>query len=94
MVSLATISMRAIEATGHTRNPVRQARVERANRARAKLTWEQVAEIRASTRSERQLALLYRVHRSTIGRVRRGKYWANPQQEGPDWSAVFWRLAA
>jgi hypothetical protein len=94
MVSLATISMRAIEATGHTRNPVRQAKVERANRARAKLTWEMAAEIRASTRSERQLALVYGVHRSTIGRVRRGTFWANPQQEGPDWGSVFWRLAA
>lgn len=94
MVSLSTISLRAIEATGHTRNPVRQARVERANRARAKLTWEMVEEIRASDLSDCQLARLYGVHRSTIGRVRRGKCWLHPQQEGPNWKSVFWRLAA
>jgi hypothetical protein len=94
LVAISTISHRAIEATGHTRNPARAARVARANRARGKLTWAQVAEIRASTASERELALKYGVNRSTIGRARRGLIWAQPQQQGPDWSAVFWRLAA
>jgi hypothetical protein len=94
MVSVSTISKRSIDATGYTRRPGRVATLARLNRGRAKLNWALVEEIRQSSDGSVVLAQRYRVSRSTIARVRNGSVWANPPQEGPDWAAVFWRLAA
>jgi hypothetical protein len=41
----------------------------------AKLSWQQVEEIRQSQLPERALAEKYRVHRSNIGAIRRGESW-------------------
>jgi hypothetical protein len=60
----------------------RSARIAAAKRAgRVKLSDEQVAEIRASTEPETVLSPKYGVHRSYIGRIRRGtdrKDYSNP----------------
>jgi hypothetical protein len=47
----------------------------------AKLTWQQVAEIRASRLPERALAEIYRCHRSNIGVIRRGESWVRREEE-------------
>ena len=85
---------RSIDATGYTRRPGRVATLARLNRGRAKLNWALVEEIRQSSDGSVALAQRYGVSRSTIARVRNGSVWANPPQQGPDWSAVFARLAA
>jgi hypothetical protein len=41
----------------------------------AKLSWQQVKEIRESELSERTLAQIYRVDRSNIGAIRRKESW-------------------
>lgn len=46
----------------------------------AKLTPEQVQEIRASSGTQRSLASRYGVNPSTIGRIRRGESWTNVVQ--------------
>ena len=54
----------------------RRARLAQVKRATtAKLTMEQVREIRASKTSSRELAEFYGVHRSLISRIRAGKAW-------------------
>lgn len=44
----------------------------------AKLTWQQVSEIRESSLSRVELATLYGVHISQIQRIRAGKQWLTP----------------
>lgn len=48
------------------------------NGASAKLTWEQVAAIRADTGSGNAIAARYQVHPSLISRIRANKYWVVP----------------
>jgi hypothetical protein len=47
----------------------------------AKLTNEQVVEIRAMIGNESEIALAYSVTRATIGRIRRGESWFDPRVE-------------
>lgn len=47
---------------------------------KAKLTYEQVAEIRASSEKQSTLARRYRVGQSQVSRIKRGVSWAGSQE--------------
>lgn len=68
-------------AKGRTQSlPTRQRMAEVFQRNRAKLDWDKVRAIRASTEKEAVLALRYGVSKPTIGQVRRGETWHEYRQ--------------
>lgn len=63
---------------GVKKSPLARARLAAGRRSWAKLSPDVVAALRASDRSEEELALEHGCHPKHIGRVMRGEYWAPP----------------